>query len=248
MKTALLLAGGLATRLGEISISIPKACVKVNDLSPLAFLLPRLAQSGVTRAWINLHHHTEQIQREAKRFCPPQLELRWLHEETLLGTGGTLLEATQQNGSLPDVVLNAKMYTDFQWHKILTCTEPTLVLHSSSDLEIFGGFRYDEKQQITSLRKSGAPSQTHDVGVYTGICRPSEKWLASISEAPNDAPSCLIRHGLLKTLPDQPVRAMIHSGSWCEISTPKRVQIAEETLASILATEKIPCPHLDASS
>ncbi len=237
MKTALLLAGGLATRLGELSRSTPKACVPIDGLSPLAFLIPRLAAAGVHRIWINLHHHSEQVQHEAERVCPPGIELCWFFEDALLGTGGTLLGVTHKNGEIPDLVANAKMFTDFDWVKILKANAPTLVLHPSSDLEVFGGFRYSETDQIESLRRAGAPRQEAKVGVYTGICRPSESWLPHLKRAPTNAPICLIRHGLLATVHEQPVNALIHHGAWCEISTPDRIDSARETLRGILSRE-----------
>jgi len=58
---AMILAAGLGTRLRPITDTIPKALVKVNDLTLLEGAIRHLAEYGVKDIIINVHHFADQI-------------------------------------------------------------------------------------------------------------------------------------------------------------------------------------------
>lgn len=231
--TALLLAAGLATRLGPLRERYPKACVPVAGTTPLAFALHRLHAAGVRRAWINLHHHGAHLRAAAERAVPATLELRFLDEPQLLGTGGTLLALAQRAGALPDLVLNAKIFTDYDFARSLAEPRPHFVLYPDGDLAAFGGLRYVH-DQVAGLRRAGAPAQEPGVAVYTGIARPDPAWLPHLEAARAGRPEaalCMVRDGLLPALAQgRAPAALLHHGYWMEISTPERVAAAEARL------------------
>ncbi|TAH38735.1 MAG: hypothetical protein EYC70_05050 [Planctomycetota bacterium] len=230
MSTALVLAAGLATRLGSLRERYAKACVPVAGTTPLAFVLQRLHAAGVQRAWVNLHHHGEQVQAEAERSAPPGLELHFLEEARLLGTGGSLLAVAEGDGSLPDLVVNAKIFTDFDFGRALAAPASAVVLHPPGDLALFGGLRHDGAGRVTGLRTAGPPSSEAGTAVFTGISRPSTSWLPALAAAARARPKdavCLVRDGLLPALQNgADVRALLHAGLWLEVSTPERVAAA----------------------
>ncbi len=232
MISALVLAAGKATRLAGIRDNWAKACVPVGDSSPLAFLLPRLYAAGVKRAWINLHYRPHQVREMAIKHAPAGLELCFLDEPELLGTGGTLSAICQQE-SLPDVIVNAKMFTDFNFESILKMPAPTLVLHQHSLMSEFGGFSY-ANNKINQLVPKGKKSPKAS-GVFMGICKPSAVWLEHLNKYQGDDLACFIRHGLIPAmqLNKEYPNALIHSGEWCEISTPARVLAAQKIIAQI---------------
>ena len=69
MTSALLLAAGNATRLGEIRNDFAKANVPVGDTTPLRFALEALRQAGYRRVWINLHYKADQVREQAMRYA-----------------------------------------------------------------------------------------------------------------------------------------------------------------------------------
>lgn len=239
---ALLLAAGLATRLGSLREKWAKACIPVGGASPLAFLLPRLFRAGIRQVWINLHHMPEQVREEAQQAAPPGLDLQFLEEERLFGTGGTLLAVTQRAGRFPDLVINAKLYTDLEFDAILKQPAPLVVLHPESSLEDFGGLRFNQQRRVTGLRLRGAPRWEAGAAVYMGICRPGEAWLDPLAKAARERPQdtlCLIRDGLLPAVEQhRPTKVVLHSGYWYEISTPERIAEADRLLR--LGPRRIP--------
>jgi len=232
MKTALLLAAGKATRLGELRNQWAKACVPIGESSPLKFALAKLRATGFEKVVINLHHLAEQVRAEAETFAA-ELDLQFLHEDPLLGTGGTLL-ATHDSWGLPDLVLNAKQFHDLDLGNLPPA--PAVVLHPSSSLLQFGGFRFQKNQVVELLPKNQAQQASQaDAGVFTGICRPTSNWVEHIRRAPvrPDGTRCLVRDGLLPALEaGEPCHPHIHEGRWMEISTPERVREAKQINAA----------------
>ncbi|MCX8228817.1 MAG: hypothetical protein OTJ44_02590 [Planctomycetota bacterium] len=234
-KTALLLTAGKATRLGELRNRWAKACVPVAGTSPLAFLLPRLKLAGITDVWLNLHWKPEQV-REVAETHAHGLQLHFLEEPELLGTGGTLLEVSHRWGAVPDLVINAKIFTDYNCADLLLEPPSTLVLHTKSSLETFGGFQVDEHQRLLALRPKGPPAYEPHAGVFTGICRPALSWVEQLQQYQAKWPAellCIVRHAVLPLMEQNHApRGLLHSGFWCEISTQKRIKKAADMIRS----------------
>lgn len=245
-KRALILAAGKATRLEGIRDQFAKANVPVGNTTPLRFMLERLALAGVTDAWVNLHYLATQVREEAQRWAPAGLQLHFLEEPQLLGTGGTLLEMVKRCDHLPNIVVNAKMFTDFDFELLtkLAVDEPGsfLVLHPPTKLADFGGLAFDAVKHITGLhpRSGKAPPLPAGAAVFTGIARPDAAWLPFLQQAAatcQGAPVCSIRHGLLPALAAQKssAQALLHMGYWKEISTPQRVVEIRAELPDLLS-------------
>jgi mannose-1-phosphate guanylyltransferase len=90
---AMLFAAGLGTRLRPLTDERPKPAVPV-ALRPLASLaLVHLAQAGAERVVVNTHHLGGALPGLLAPHAPAGLRLHYVHEETLLGTGGGLRHA-----------------------------------------------------------------------------------------------------------------------------------------------------------
>lgn len=243
MTTALLLAAGKATRLGALRNQYAKACVPVAGTTPLRFAIERLAQAGVTRVIVNLHWQAEQVRAEARAAVPSGIQLDFLEEDVLLGTGGTVLACLDQFGVLPGVVMNAKQFSDLDLPAVLRAPAGSLVLHSGSPLSQFGGLAYSATNHLLGLLGRDHPPQLPELAVgaavYTGVCRIDPAWLPHLTDAAPHAradhrPLCLARCGFLAAAEaGATVPVFLHNGVWCEISTPERVQEAEAIVQAL---------------
>jgi mannose-1-phosphate guanylyltransferase len=86
---ALLLAGGLGTRLRPLTDKIPKCLVPIGGRPLLEYWLENLAQAGIDRILINTHH----LAKDVADFCQRSQYKRivdLVYEPELLGTAGTL--------------------------------------------------------------------------------------------------------------------------------------------------------------
>ena len=235
MTTALLLAAGNATRLGDIRQQYAKANVPVADTTALRFALDALRAARVRRVWINLHYKADQVREQAMRYAG-DLEVNFLYEDKLLGTGGTLLEVYQRDFRLPQIMLNAKIFGDFNLRTMLDAAPGSLMLHPKTDVRNFGGLYYAPNMQIEGLALKGSTRTTNQqCAVFTGICNPHQLWLDKLIHARKQQPNellCLFRNGILPAIEQDSTHAnaVLHSGDWCEISTTERVAAAEKWL------------------
>jgi NDP-sugar pyrophosphorylase family protein len=89
---AVILAGGLGTRLRPYTTIIPKPLVPIGYLPIIEHILGRMATAGVTKVDLCVSHLGELIQvyfSQAK-ILPEGLELHWHWEDEPLGTAGAL--------------------------------------------------------------------------------------------------------------------------------------------------------------
>lgn len=62
-RSAMVLAAGFGVRMRPLTDSLPKPLVKVAGKALIDHVLDRLADAGVARAVVNVHHLAEQIER-----------------------------------------------------------------------------------------------------------------------------------------------------------------------------------------
>ena len=109
-----ILAGGLATRLGALTINQPKSMVKVMGKPFLEYQLGLLSKNGLKNVILCLGHMGGQIERhfqDGKRYG---MNISYSFEEELLGTAGAIKQAAPL---LEDVffVMYGDSYLSLDW-------------------------------------------------------------------------------------------------------------------------------------
>ena len=87
----LLLAAGLGTRLRPITENIPKCLVDVGGEPLLVDWLRKLQEIGCEKVLINTHYLSHRVEQFVSKNKFSGLEIELVHEQSLLGTAGTLL-------------------------------------------------------------------------------------------------------------------------------------------------------------
>lgn len=109
---ALLLAAGLGTRLRPVTDTVPKCLVPIQGRPLLEYWFDLLLPRSVERILVNTSYLPDQV-----RACIAASRWRdrvdMVHEDTLLGTGGTVLANRAWLGSGPCLVAHADNLTDF---------------------------------------------------------------------------------------------------------------------------------------
>jgi NDP-sugar pyrophosphorylase family protein len=94
-----ILAGGLATRLGDITKKIPKALLEVAGKPFVVHQLELLRKAGVTRVVLCVQHLADQIEAVLGDGSAFGLDVRYSYDgDKLVGTGGALRRALPQLG------------------------------------------------------------------------------------------------------------------------------------------------------
>ncbi len=105
-KCAMVLAAGLGTRMRPFNGRIPKPLVAVGGKALIDHVLDRLAEGGVERAVVNVHHLADQIESHLAHRRRPQIVLSNERDE-LLGTGGGVVKALPELGGGPFFHVNS---------------------------------------------------------------------------------------------------------------------------------------------
>jgi MurNAc alpha-1-phosphate uridylyltransferase len=106
LKTAMVLAAGLGTRMRPLTDDRPKALVEVGGRALIDHVLDRLAEAGVERAVVNVHWFADRLETHlAARACGPEIVISD-EREALLETGGGLKKARPLVGDAPIWVAN----------------------------------------------------------------------------------------------------------------------------------------------
>src|SRR5947207_7527379 len=119
---ALILAGGLGTRLRGVLPDLPKLLAPVNGRPFLRYLLDRLERAGVREAVLCTGHRADQIRAEFSR-RPTPITLKFSHETQPPRTGGAVRQALNVTDAESFLVLNGDSYTDcdlrpfIDWHR-----------------------------------------------------------------------------------------------------------------------------------
>ena len=105
-KQAIVLAAGLGTRMRAFNGKIPKPLVKVGDKALIDYVLDRLANAGVERVIVNVHHLADQIERHVLVRAKPKILISDERDE-LLGTAGGVVKALPLLGDAPFFLVNS---------------------------------------------------------------------------------------------------------------------------------------------
>ncbi len=105
-RNAMVLAAGLGTRMRPLTDAMPKPLVKVAGRALIDHVLDRLADAGVERAVVNVHHFAEQIERHLAARKKPRIAISD-ERGLLLGTGGGVVKALPLLGAEPFFHINS---------------------------------------------------------------------------------------------------------------------------------------------
>jgi mannose-1-phosphate guanylyltransferase len=156
---ALLLAGGMGLRLLPITATRPKCMVEINGRPLLDYWLELLFEAGIERALVNTHWLPDQVTTfvRASRWVD-RIDL--VHEEELLGTGGTVRANRDWFQEKPFIVAHADNLTDFDVPGLIEAHRTRPEGHAITML----GFRTDTPRScgILALNERGTVIAFHE--------------------------------------------------------------------------------------
>ncbi|WP_234187694.1 nucleotidyltransferase family protein [Shinella sp. NM-101] len=109
IEDAMVLAAGLGTRLRPVTDTMPKPLVPIAGKPMIDYGLDALAEAGVKRAVVNVHHFADQMRAHLAGRAAPQIVLS---DETdrLMNSGGGLARGLKLLGREPVLVMNADLF------------------------------------------------------------------------------------------------------------------------------------------
>ena len=93
MRQAVVLAGGLGTRIAPLSGGVPKVLLPVGGRPFIEHLFGSLQREGISEVVLLLGHKADEVSAAARSVCPGGITIRESVETSPLGTGGALKQA-----------------------------------------------------------------------------------------------------------------------------------------------------------
>ena len=142
LREAVILVGGLGTRLRSVVADRPKVLAEVNGKPFLAYLLEQVAAAGITHTVLCTGYRGEQVQTAfGEQYAGMQLSFS--QETTLLGTGGALRLALPQLSTSTFLALNGDSFCEvnladfWAWH-LAHQARASLILSHQADTSRYG--------------------------------------------------------------------------------------------------------------
>jgi D-glycero-alpha-D-manno-heptose 1-phosphate guanylyltransferase len=171
IKEAVLLAGGLGTRLRSVIHELPKVMAPVNGKPFLHYLLIQLQKQGISDITLAVGYLKEHIME----WCDgryPGMTIHYAVEDTPLGTGGAIAHALSSCQTEHVLLINGDTYFDLDYSSLhrfhiengAICS---LALKPMHDFDRYGSVAVDDQFRITSfLEKTYREYGLINAGVY----------------------------------------------------------------------------------
>lgn len=167
---AIILCGGLGTRLRSVVADSPKALAEVAGRPFLSWLLDQLQSCGTEEVVLATGYKAEQIRdMYGEQYGP--IRLRYSCESAPLGTAGALLLATKQlPGAQQFLVTNGDSYCHmdlraFVRDHLRSGIPNSMVVTTVDDTRRFGSVQVDEDDLIRGFREKAATNQFNGAGL-----------------------------------------------------------------------------------
>lgn len=152
---AIVLAGGLGTRLKQVVPDLPKSLAPIAGRPFMSYLLDYVRKQGVNRFVFALGYKTELIENFVKGYLPKGTYSFSIETEPL-GTGGAVYKACKQITSGNSIVLNADTFFSVSFSKLYRLHEQekadcTIALKSMTDFNRYGAVSINEKKEVTGF-------------------------------------------------------------------------------------------------
>ena len=221
---AVILAGGEGTRLRPLTLTTPKPVVPVVDRPFLRHQLDLLATVGVTEVIFSVAYRPERIQSVFGDGGTLGRKIRYVVEETPLGTGGAVKNAEAELDGTT-IVFNGDILTDVDLPAVVrrhreARASATLVLAPVPNPAAYGLVELDEAGRCRRFIEKPDPSQITTDTINAGIYVLEKETLSLMPPGVNHSIERAFFPALLGR--GDHVAAYVHRGYWIDIGTPEK--------------------------
>lgn len=154
---AIILAGGLGTRLKNVIGDLPKCLAPVIGKPFLYYLLKNLENNGFSHVVLALGYKHEMVEQWLQNFRT-KLKITSAIEPEPLGTGGAVKLALSQTSAGDVFILNGDTYFEIPYVEMLvyhnnTKSDATLALKKKLRFDRYGTVEVDEQGRITQFNE-----------------------------------------------------------------------------------------------
>src|SRR3972149_6106905 len=156
---AIILAGGLGTRLKSVMPTLPKALSPINGRPFLDYILDFLEGSdSVNNVILAVGYMADQIIEKYTNRHDYNFKILFSREETLVGTGGAIKMALQYSTTDDIMVLNGDSYVDVRMNDMIAFhreknSSMTIIVKEIRNSGRYGLIKFDDNNRIYLFKR-----------------------------------------------------------------------------------------------
>ncbi len=232
---AIILAGGLSTRLKPLTDNVPKPLLKILDKPFLLYQIELLKKHSISEVIISTHYFHHKIKDFLKDGSEFGVKITYSYEEEPLGTAGAIKLTEKYLDSDSIIVLNGDILTDLNLTDFINYhhksnADITLNLTKVLDPTSYGLVFIDESLRITKFLEKPSIEEAIINTVNTGIYIINCDILKYIPENTNYSIERQLFHDLIKK--DKFLNGYISDNYWLDIGTIERFNQATLDIVS----------------
>jgi len=222
---AVILVGGLGTRLRPLSINTPKSMMPVANMPFIEFVIRRLQQHGIKGIILAISHLAEPIKKYIGNGSRFGVCVNYAVEETALGTAGAVKNAEQYLDYESFVVLNGDIFTDLDLSAMVSLhrqrrAKITIALTPVVDPTHYGLIETDIKDRVIRFLEKPSREQITTNMINAGTYIMETEVLNSIPKKKMFSFEHEVFPPLLQK--GEPIYAFTSSSYWMDIGTPQK--------------------------
>ncbi len=168
-NAVVIMAGGLGSRLGELTADCPKPMLKVGDKPILENIIENLKSFGFRNFFLSVNYKSEVIESYFGDGTKHGVKIHYIREKERMGTAGSLSLFTPIN-KLPIIVMNGDVLTRVNFTSLLKHhtdhKAPITLAVRQHDFEIPFGVVHIEKGLAKSFHEKPTQNFSVSAGIY----------------------------------------------------------------------------------
>ncbi|MBE7411814.1 MAG: CBS domain-containing protein [Leptospiraceae bacterium] len=235
-NSVFIMAGGFGTRLAPLTDHCPKPMLRIGEKPMLEHLILQFMSFGFSRFYISTHYLPDIIKEYFGDGSKWSIEIKYVHENEPLGTGGALGLLPMNIGDLPLIMVNGDVLTKLNYIKLLQYHEKnnfdaTICVREDEHRVPFGVIETKNELVYSMVEKP-----TYRYKINTGIYILDTKIVNSVRVGQKiDMPTLLDEH--LKS--GKKVGTYTSYDYWLDIGQMKDYQKAQEDIKIYFKNERV---------
>lgn len=224
---ALVMAGGVGSRMRPLTDSLPKPMLPVGDKPLMEIIVQRLKKAGIDRINVAVHHESEKITDYFGDGSDFEVSINYVTEDRPLGTAGAL--GLMESPTETTLVINGDILTNIDYQAMFSAHRENhadlTVAVQRQDLQLPYGVFDCEGSSIKGITEKPVMNFLINAGIY--LLEPSVYGLVPTGERYDMT-------DLIQRLLDEgrSVHAFPLLESWIDIGTPDEYRRAQAEVAS----------------
>ena len=228
---AIILAGGLGTRLRSVVNDRPKPMALIQGRPFMEYVARELVRSGITRIVFAVGYKGSMVEEHFGNGETFGFQALYAYEETLLGTAGAIRNAGQLIQGPEFFVLNGDTFYQIDYTRLTRCRQKlnldmALVLRRVSDVSRYGEAVLDESGRLKAFNEKTA--QKRPGTINGGIYLMKRELLETIPQGKVSLENDMIPQWMAQ---GRPLGGLVNDGYFIDIGIPEAYFQFQEDVA-----------------